>query len=138
MIAAEKLGAARLAEVPRRSGRKSWAPGDKYDRVHSVERALKLGSLDRTIPANELRRYLIAVQRGLARFSYRSAARSASDSITSANPPRMSYDPFLGNTLGSSMVNVVPASADDSAQARPPCACAICATMNSPSPTPLR
>ena len=44
--------------------------GVEYDRVHSVERALKMGSLDRIIAAAELRPYLVdAVERGIARFS---------------------------------------------------------------------
>jgi acetyl-CoA carboxylase carboxyltransferase component len=59
----------RLAEV-------SWSVrseklgevADEFDRIHSVERALRVGSLDRILPAAELRPYLIdAVERGLAR-----------------------------------------------------------------------
>ena len=39
----------------------------EFDRVHSIERALAVGSVDRIIPARELRPYLIdAVERGLA------------------------------------------------------------------------
>jgi acetyl/propionyl-CoA carboxylase alpha subunit/acetyl-CoA carboxylase carboxyltransferase component/phosphopantetheinyl transferase (holo-ACP synthase) len=41
---------------------------DEFDRVHSVHRALRMGSLDRIIPAAELRRYLVdAVERGIRR-----------------------------------------------------------------------
>jgi len=41
---------------------------DEFDRIHSVHRALKVGSLDRIIPANQLRPYLIdAIERGIAR-----------------------------------------------------------------------
>jgi len=41
---------------------------DEFDRIHSVHRALKVGSLDRIISAAELRPYLIdAVERGMAR-----------------------------------------------------------------------
>jgi hypothetical protein len=44
--------------------------GEEYDRVHSVERALAMGSLDRIIAASDLRPYLIAaVERGMARFT---------------------------------------------------------------------
>jgi len=43
--------------------------GDEYDAVHSVERALEVGSLDRIIAARDLRPYLIdALERGIARF----------------------------------------------------------------------
>jgi acetyl-CoA carboxylase carboxyltransferase component len=48
--------------------------GDEYDTVHSVERALKMGSLDRIIAPRDLRSYLIdALERGMARFLPRSA-----------------------------------------------------------------
>jgi acetyl-CoA carboxylase carboxyltransferase component len=44
--------------------------GVEYDRVHSVERALKMGSVDQIIAARDLRPYLIdAVERGIAKFS---------------------------------------------------------------------
>ena len=47
--------------------------GDEYDTVHSVERALKMGSLDRIIAPRELRPYLIdALERGMAKFIPRS------------------------------------------------------------------
>ena len=40
----------------------------EFDRIHSVERALRVGSLDRILPPAQLRPYLIeAVERGLAR-----------------------------------------------------------------------
>ena len=48
--------------------------GDEYDTVHSVERALKVGSLDRIIAPRDLRPYLIdALERGMAKFAPRSA-----------------------------------------------------------------
>jgi acetyl/propionyl-CoA carboxylase alpha subunit/acetyl-CoA carboxylase carboxyltransferase component len=48
--------------------------GDEYDTVHSVERALKVGSLDRIIAPRDLRPYLVdAVERGMAKFVPRSA-----------------------------------------------------------------
>ncbi|MFO7692639.1 MAG: carboxyl transferase domain-containing protein [Vicinamibacterales bacterium] len=41
---------------------------DQFDRIHSVHRALEVGSLDRIISAAELRPYLIdAIERGMAR-----------------------------------------------------------------------
>ena len=42
---------------------------EEFDRVHSVERALRVGSLDRILPPGELRPYLIdAVERGMRRW----------------------------------------------------------------------
>ena len=42
--------------------------GDEYDQVHSVERALKVGSLDHIIAAGDLRPYLVsALERGMAK-----------------------------------------------------------------------
>ncbi len=47
--------------------------GEEFDRIHSVERALKVGSLDRILAPAELRKYLIeAVERGMARTKPRS------------------------------------------------------------------
>ncbi len=41
---------------------------EEFDRIHSVQRALEVGSLDRILPAAELRPYLIdAIGRGMAR-----------------------------------------------------------------------
>ena len=41
---------------------------DEFDSVHSVHRALRVGSLDRIVPASGLRPYLVdAVERGMAR-----------------------------------------------------------------------
>jgi hypothetical protein len=41
---------------------------DEFDSIHSVHRALKVGSLDRIISPAELRPYLIdAIERGMAR-----------------------------------------------------------------------
>jgi acetyl-CoA carboxylase carboxyltransferase component len=41
---------------------------DEFDSIHSVERALEVGSVHRIIPGSELRPYLIdAVARGMAR-----------------------------------------------------------------------
>jgi acetyl-CoA carboxylase carboxyltransferase component len=43
---------------------------DEFDHVHSVERALAMGSVHRIIPAAELRPYLVAaVERGIARHT---------------------------------------------------------------------
>ncbi len=67
---AEKPGLrARLAEM--RPGVRSAMLGqvaDEFDHIHSVERALRVGSLDRILPAAELRPYLVdAVERGVAK-----------------------------------------------------------------------
>jgi acetyl-CoA carboxylase carboxyltransferase component len=60
---------ARLAEIT--GGVRSEKLGevaDEFDRIHSVERALQVGSLDRIIHPTHLRPYLIdAVERGMAR-----------------------------------------------------------------------
>ncbi|ABS27111.1 carboxyl transferase domain-containing protein [Anaeromyxobacter sp. Fw109-5] len=41
---------------------------EEFDAIHTVERALRVGSLDRVIPAGQLRPYLVdAVARGIAR-----------------------------------------------------------------------
>ncbi len=41
---------------------------DEFDRTHSVQRALAVGSLDRILPAKELRPYLVdAIERGMAK-----------------------------------------------------------------------
>jgi acetyl/propionyl-CoA carboxylase alpha subunit/acetyl-CoA carboxylase carboxyltransferase component len=59
----------RLAEILRSvRSEKLGDVADEFDRVHSVERALRVGSLDRILPPRELRPYLIdAVERGMAR-----------------------------------------------------------------------
>jgi acetyl/propionyl-CoA carboxylase alpha subunit/acetyl-CoA carboxylase carboxyltransferase component len=73
------LGAAPEAEKRRLRGRlaalaqevraeKLGEVAEEFDRVHSVERALRVGSLDRIVPPAQLRPYLIdALERGLAR-----------------------------------------------------------------------
>ena len=44
----------------------------EFDRIHSVERALEVGSVNRIIPARDLRRYLVeAVERGIHRATER-------------------------------------------------------------------
>jgi hypothetical protein len=60
---------ARLAEVVAAvRSEKLGEVGDEFDRIHSVERALKVGSLDRILSAADLRPWLVAaVERGMAR-----------------------------------------------------------------------
>jgi acetyl-CoA carboxylase carboxyltransferase component len=60
---------AKLAEVtPVVRSEKLGHVAEEFDRIHSVERALRVGSLDRILPAAELRPYLVdAVERGIAR-----------------------------------------------------------------------
>jgi acetyl/propionyl-CoA carboxylase alpha subunit/acetyl-CoA carboxylase carboxyltransferase component len=60
--------AARLAEVRARvRAEKLGAVADEFDAVHSIRRALAVGSVDRIIPARQLRPYLIdALERGMA------------------------------------------------------------------------
>jgi acetyl-CoA carboxylase carboxyltransferase component len=43
---------------------------EEFDSIHTIERALRVGSVDRIIPAAELRPYVIdALERGMARFT---------------------------------------------------------------------
>ncbi|HTT70958.1 MAG TPA: carboxyl transferase domain-containing protein, partial [Anaeromyxobacteraceae bacterium] len=77
VVEAEKAAAAsaaarvRLGEVVAQvRSEKLGEVGVEFDHIHSVERAQKVGSLDRIISARELRPYLIdAVERGLAKFT---------------------------------------------------------------------
>jgi acetyl-CoA carboxylase carboxyltransferase component len=77
VVEAEKAAAAggaaraRLAEIVAAvKSEKLGEVGEEFDRIHSVERALKVGSLDRIIAARDLRPYLVdAVERGIARFA---------------------------------------------------------------------
>ncbi len=49
-------------------GEKLGEVTDEFDRIHSIQRALRVGSVDRIIPAARLRPYLIdAVERGMRR-----------------------------------------------------------------------
>ena len=51
---------------------------DDFDRIHSVERALEVGSLDRILPAKELRPYVIdALERRMAKELAKISARPA-------------------------------------------------------------
>jgi acetyl-CoA carboxylase carboxyltransferase component len=51
---------------------------DEFDKVHSVYRAQRMGSLDRIIPAASLRPYLIeAIERGMQRWTESWRSRSA-------------------------------------------------------------
>jgi acetyl/propionyl-CoA carboxylase alpha subunit/acetyl-CoA carboxylase carboxyltransferase component len=60
---------ARLAELTKAvRSEKLGEVAEEFDGIHSVQRALKVGSLDRIIPAATLRPYLIeALERGMAR-----------------------------------------------------------------------
>ena len=77
VVEAEKAAAAggaaraRLADVIAAvRSEKLGEVGDEFDAIHSVERALKVGSLDRILAAKDLRPYLIdALERGMARFT---------------------------------------------------------------------
>jgi len=64
---------ARLADLMARTrSEKVGEVAEEFDRIHTVERALKVGSLDRIISAADLRPYLVdAVERGIARFTKR-------------------------------------------------------------------
>jgi acetyl/propionyl-CoA carboxylase alpha subunit/acetyl-CoA carboxylase carboxyltransferase component len=64
---------ARLTEVVAKvRSEKLGEVGDEFDKIHSVERALKVGSLDRILAARDLRPYLVdALERGLAKYAKR-------------------------------------------------------------------
>lgn len=50
-------------------GSKLGEVAEEFDRVHNIERALDVGSVDRIIPASSLRPYLVdALQRGMASY----------------------------------------------------------------------
>jgi acetyl-CoA carboxylase carboxyltransferase component len=70
---------ARLADVVAAvRSEKVGEVAEEFDAIHTVERALRVGSLDRIIAPSELRPYLIdAVERGMARHAPpgRAAAR---------------------------------------------------------------
>jgi acetyl/propionyl-CoA carboxylase alpha subunit/acetyl-CoA carboxylase carboxyltransferase component len=67
--AAGGAGRARLAEVLKVARSEQVGKvAEEFDQVHTVERALKVGSLDRIIAPAELRPYLVdAIERGVAR-----------------------------------------------------------------------
>jgi hypothetical protein len=61
---------AKLSELVRAvRSEKLGQVADEFDRIHSVHRALQVGSLDRIIKASDLRPYLVdAIERGIAKF----------------------------------------------------------------------
>lgn len=69
----------RLSEVLRAvRSEKLGEVADEFDHIHSVERALQVGSLDRILPPALLRPYLIdALERGMARELARARAPEA-------------------------------------------------------------
>ena len=64
--AALRLRAAEVAAQVR--SEKLGEVADEFDSIHTIERALRVGSVDRIIPAAQLRPYLVdALERGMAR-----------------------------------------------------------------------
>ncbi|MGH2967994.1 MAG: hypothetical protein ACRDK0_02840, partial [Solirubrobacteraceae bacterium] len=64
----ERLRAERGAEWAAVRSEKLGELAAEFDAIHSVQRAVEVGSVDRIVPASELRPYLIdAVERGIAR-----------------------------------------------------------------------
>jgi len=81
---AEKRRArSRLAGVLRTArSEKLGEVAEEFDHVHSVERALRVGSLDRILPPAQLRPYLIdAVERGLARLGERAETAVLAEAV---------------------------------------------------------
>ena len=61
-----RAGLAHMVEAVR--SEKLGEVADEFDAIHSIERALRVGSVDRIIPAAQLRPYLVgALERGMAR-----------------------------------------------------------------------
>jgi hypothetical protein len=79
VVEAEKAAAAggaaraRLEDVLRAvRSEKVGEVAEEFDAIHTVERALKVGSLDQIISAKELRPYLVeAVERRIAAYRHR-------------------------------------------------------------------
>jgi len=75
LVSAESTDAARLrtaldSTTERVRSEKLGEVADEFDAIHTIERALRVGSVDRIIPAADLRPYVIdAVERGIARHS---------------------------------------------------------------------
>ncbi len=62
------LRASRVETIHTVRSEKLGEVADEFDRIHSVHRALEVGSLDRIISAADLRPYLVdAIERGMAR-----------------------------------------------------------------------
>ncbi|GAA4397759.1 biotin carboxylase N-terminal domain-containing protein [Fodinibacter luteus] len=68
--AALRARAARVVEEVR--SQKLHDVADEFDAIHTIERALRVGSVDRIIPASTLRPYVVdALERGMARTAGR-------------------------------------------------------------------
>jgi acetyl/propionyl-CoA carboxylase alpha subunit/acetyl-CoA carboxylase carboxyltransferase component len=62
---------------------------DEFDRVHSVQRAQRVGSVDRIVPAASLRPYLVdAVERGMRRELDQAAAATSRHAAPGGEPAR--------------------------------------------------
>ena len=71
----ERLRAERDAEWTAVRAEKLGELAGEFDAIHSVQRAVEVGSVDRIVPAAELRPYLVdAVERGVARVLERELA----------------------------------------------------------------
>jgi len=92
---------ARLAELMQAvRSEKLGEVGDEFDGIHSVQRALKVGSLDRIIPPATLRPYLVeALERGMARELERWAGDARP---LEGRPPGTGLPVFLPPRLGDS------------------------------------
>jgi acetyl-CoA carboxylase carboxyltransferase component len=67
---ATRLRAALAAVTARVRSEKLGEVADEFDSIHTIERALRVGSVDRIIPARELRPYIVdALERGMARLT---------------------------------------------------------------------
>ena len=74
--AALRAKAARVVEEVR--SEKLHEVAEEFDAIHTIERALRVGSVDRIIPADTLRPYVVdALQRGIARAGSAAGAAAA-------------------------------------------------------------
>ena len=82
---AERPALRQQLEAVKRSVRseKLGEVADEFDRIQSVHRALKVGSLDRIIRAADLRPYLVdAIERGIAQYIATTSRRLPTCSVT--------------------------------------------------------
>jgi len=78
----QRLRARRAAEWDAVLAEKRREFAERFDRVHSIERAVRMGSVTRVIELASLRGFLIeAVERGIHRHAGRSANRARGDAI---------------------------------------------------------
>ncbi len=80
--------AARVVEEVR--SHKLHDVADEFDAIHTIERALRVGSVDRIIPASTLRPYVVdALERGMSRARRGAGPRGYCGGMTSGRPTQL-------------------------------------------------